>query len=95
MAVLTIEDETKHYSIEKIQCSNGGKEVIEPKLSEKDMDKLIKAIMKDMNMGRDVETIARKNKVELEFVNQILQIYMTHPGIDTDGILNRMDIWGK
>ena len=95
MAVMTIEDETHHYSIEKIDCSNGEKEVAQLKISEKDMDKLIKAIVKDMNMGKDVETIAKKNQVELEFVNQILQIYTTHPGIDVDGILNRMDIWGK
>lgn len=95
MAVLTIEDETHHYSIEKIECSNGEKEVAQPKISEKNMDKLIKAIVKDMNMGRDVITIAKKNQVDLEFVNQILQIYTTHPGIDVDGILNRMDIWGK
>ena len=59
------------------------------------MDKLIKAIVKDMNMGRDVETIAKRNQVEVEFVNQILQIYTTHPGIDVEGILNRMDIWRK
>ena len=95
MAVMTIEDKTHNYVIEKIDCSSGVKEVAEPKISEKDMDKLIKAIVKDMNMGKDVVTIAKKNKVELEFVNQILQIYTTHPGIDVDGILNRMDIWGK
>lgn len=95
MAVMTIEDKTHNYVIEKIDCSSGVKEVAEPKISEKDMDKLIKAIVKDMNMGKDVVTIAKKNKVELEFVNQILQIYTTHPGIDIDGILNRMDIWGK
>ena len=95
MAVMTIEDETHHYFIEKIECSNGEKEVAESKISEKDMDKLIKAIVKDMNMGKDVEIIAKKNQVEVEFVNQILQIYTTHPGIDIDGILNRMDIWGK
>ena len=95
MAVMTIEDETHHYSIEKIDCSNGEKEVAQLKISEKDMDKLIKAIVKDMNMGKDVVTIAKRNQVDLEFVNQILQIYTTHPGIDVDGILNRMDIWGK
>ena len=95
MAVMTIEDETHCYSVEKIECTNGEKEVAQPKISEKDMDKLIKAIVKDMNMGKDVITIAKKNQVELEFVNQILQIYTTHPGIDIDGILNRMDILGK
>lgn len=65
------------------------------KLTEKDMDKLIRGIIRDMNAGRRVEVIAERNHVEEEFVNQILQIYTTHPGIDVNGILDRMDIWGK
>lgn len=94
MAVITMKEETHSYSIEKINCS-AEQEEVESKFSSKEMDKLIRVIIKDMNAGRDVNTIAKKNQVELEFVNQILQIYTTHPGIDIDGVLNRMDIWGK
>ena len=60
-----------------------------------DMDRLIRAIIKDMHANRAVDKIAARNKVPVDFVNQILQIYTTHPGIDVDGIMNRMDIWGK
>lgn len=63
--------------------------------SVKDMDRLIRAIIKDMRSNRPVDKIAARNKVSVDFVNQILQIYTTHPGIDVDGILNRMDILGK
>lgn len=56
------------------------------------MDKLIRAILKDMDANRKVEQIAERNHVEKELVEEILQIYTTHRGIDIDGILNRMNL---
>lgn len=52
--------------------------------------KVIKAIIKEMNANRQVEQIAERNKVDREFVEDVLQIYTTHPGIDMDGILDRL-----
>jgi len=94
MMVLTVNDDTKQYFIEKIDCSP----VMRPgetKIPAKDIDRLLKGIMKDMDANRSVGEIAKQNRVDEEFVRQILQIYVTHPGIDVDGILNRMDILGK
>jgi hypothetical protein len=59
------------------------------------MQQLIGNIIKQMNAGRTVEEIAKKNRVNEDIVNQVLQIYTTHPGIDVQGILDRLDIWGK
>lgn len=94
MMVLTVDDETKDVSIEKIDCSPVLK-ADDIKLPVKDMDRLLKGIMKDMDANRKLSDIAKRNRVDEEFVRQILQIYTTHPGIDVDGILNRMDILGK
>lgn len=58
---------------------------------QKEMDKLIKNIVKDMDAGRTLEIISERNRVEKKLVEEILQIYTTHPGIDVDGILNRME----
>ena len=91
MMVLTVDDETKSAVIQKIDCSPVLK-AGDTKLLTKDMDRLIKCIMKDMDAGRTVEDIAKRNRVEEDFARQILQIYTTHPGIDVDGIMNRMDI---
>ena len=55
-----------------------------------ELDKVIKAIIKDMNSNKPVDEIAKRNKVEKEFVEDVLQIYTTHPGIDMDGILDRL-----
>ena len=53
-------------------------------------DKVIKAIIKDMNANRTVDQIAERNKVDTQTVEDVLQIYTTHPGIDIDGILDRL-----
>ena len=54
------------------------------------MDIIIKNIVKDMNANKTVDKIAQRNRVDKALVEEILQIYTTHPGIDVDGILNRM-----
>jgi putative phosphoesterase len=94
MAILTIDDENKSYSFEKIDLSpilnaESGK------LPDKDMAKLIGNIVKQMNKGCAVEDIAKKNRIDVDLVNQILQIYTTHQGIDIQGIMDRLDIWGR
>jgi len=94
MAILTVDRADKSFSFEKIDCSphlTAGSE----KLPDKDMAKLISRIMKQMNAGRPVDEIIRKNRIDGELANQILQIYTTHQGIDVQGILDRLDIWGK
>ena len=59
----------------------------------RDMGALVRAVVKDMQGNRPVEKIAKKHDVSEEVVEQILQIYTTHPGITTDGILNRLPEW--
>lgn len=92
MILLTLDDRMHSFEIEKLDFSPVLNENIS--LPKKDLDRLIADIVKDMKKGRSVAQIAKKNRVEEEFVKQILQIYTTHPGIDVDGIMNRMDIWG-
>jgi predicted phosphodiesterase len=45
-----------------------------------------------LHAGKTVEEISKKNRVEIQLVNQILQIYTAHQGIDVQGILDRMEI---
>lgn len=86
MIVITVDD--GKYDVELVDLSPTYKKGM--KLPKKDLDQLIKGIIKDMDAGRTVEEIAKRNRTDTEFVNQILQIYTTHPGIDMDGILNRL-----
>ena len=59
-----------------------------------EIDKVIKNVVKDMNANRTVEQIAKRNDIDIQLVEDILQIYTTHPGIDLDGILNRLSFYG-
>ena len=59
-----------------------------------ELDKVIKNVVKDMNATRTVEQIAKRNDIDIQLVEDILQIYTTHPGIDLDGILNRLSFYG-
>ena len=88
MMIMTIKKDGS-YEIDKIDLSPTLKRgaAFPP---QKEMDKLIKGVIKDMNAGRSVDRIAARNRIENSLVEEILQIYTTHPGIDIDGILNRM-----
>ena len=56
----------------------------------REKDKIIKQIIKDMRANRSVAEIARRSTVSEALVNEVLQIYTTHPGIDIQGILDRL-----
>lgn len=59
-----------------------------------ELDKVITGVIKDMNANRPVDQIAKRNGIEKQLVEDILQIYTTHPGIDMDGILDRLNLYG-
>jgi putative phosphoesterase len=94
MAVLTVDERDGSFSFEKVDVSPVLK-TDSAKLPEQDMAKLVRNIMRHMDAGKTVEEIAKKNRVDIQIVNQILQIYTTHPGIDVQGILDRMEIVGR
>lgn len=56
-----------------------------------DMHRLVKAVMKDVRAGRTVAGIAARHHVKEELAEEICRYYVTHPGVDVDGILDRME----
>jgi len=56
----------------------------------RDMDILIRDIMKDMDANRSVDDIIRRSGADEKFVRRVLQIYVTHPGVDVYGIMERL-----
>ncbi|MCI9077618.1 MAG: metallophosphoesterase family protein [Lachnospiraceae bacterium] len=89
MAVITLDEERHIFSVEKINCIKAGAK----ETGQKDMYSLVKNVIKDMDAGKNISVIATKNGAQEELVEKICRIYSTHPGINTDGILNRLDIW--
>lgn len=93
MMVLTLFPEERRYEIKKTDClSESGKEETVSAFPRKDMDRLIRRTVKEMKAGKGVAEIAGKLQVERELAEQICRIYATHPGVDAEGILNRLEL---
>ncbi len=89
LMIMEIDEKSRVWEIKKVDLSpvlKRGAKLPPPK----EMDIIIKNIVKDMNANRSVDKIAIRNRVDKALVEEILQIYTTHPGIDVDGILKRM-----
>ena len=85
MAMLNINE--NGYSVEKIEIESRRKNTLVP---DKDLLKIIQSIMRRMDRGESSAIIADKLKLDAEFVEQIMRLRVTHPGVDADGIMNKI-----
>ena len=93
MAVLTVDDETHDFSIDKIDMSPVlGKSSNDIQISEKDLDKIVSTIVKEMDAGKSLQDIARRNRVDIELVDSICRMYSTHPGVSIGGIIDKLEL---
>lgn len=60
-------------------------------LSNKDIRDIILAVMKETDKGKSVTDIAKHNNISEELASQICRLYLTHPGVTVDGILDKME----
>lgn len=93
MAVLSLDDEVHDFTIEKIDMSpvlsSTGDSV---QISEKDLDKIVATIIKEMDAGKGLSDIAKKNRVDIELVDSICRMYSTHPGVSIGGIIDKLEL---
>lgn len=57
-----------------------------------DLKHLIGLVIKDTEKGISVGKIAKRHGISLELVEQICRLYLTHPGVDADGIMRKMGL---
>ena len=89
MAILEI-DKNHSYRINRIVFSDiQSKKIVIPDANQ-DRAKIISAVIKDIDKGIPSDKIAKKNHISLAFTEEISRMYLTHPGINLDGILNRL-----
>ena len=91
MAVMELKENEKGvctYEIQRIDIPHAEKAVKLPQ--EKCRAEIVKEVIKGINKGLSSERIAAKYHLDVEFVEEISRIYLTHPGIGIDGILNRL-----
>ena len=60
-----------------------------------DIYALVKKIMKLVDKGTAAETICRKTGADRVFVDDVARMYVTHPNVSVQGILDRIEIKGK
>ena len=94
MAMLTVEEDGT-FHIERIDIPHQAAQ------TESDSEgsipaELVKAhipeIMREIDEGMPIEKIAKKYKLSEELVEQICRLYLTHPGVDADGIMAKMGL---
>ena len=57
--------------------------------------KQIEVVVRDTEKGLSVDSIAKKHGLNPELVEQIVRLYVTHPGVTVDGIMTKMGLLGK
>lgn len=93
LALLCVEDDGS-FRIEKQIIPHPQKKTAQGEESgiPVDIAAKIPAIMKEIDAGKTVKQIAKKHRISEELSEQIARMYLTHPGVDVDGILRRIGL---
>lgn len=95
LAVLNVEE--GRFQVEKIEIphvqKSGNKTVAadDVKIPE-NLKEMVSDIIKEIDQGKTVSQIGKKHKISKELAEQICRLYLTHPGVDADGILRKMGL---
>lgn len=89
MALIEVAEDRK-YEIKRIDILQEQQGAIKMPKKEQDRRKMIKVIMRAVDKGQTVEQIAHNNHIDVDLAEQICRMYLTHPGVDVDGILDRI-----
>ena len=92
MAILEINPDGWNVKRISIPHPSGGKA---PKADPGDIHRQIEIVVRGTEKGQSVETIARKHGLDPELAEQIVRLYVTHPGVTVDGIMTKLGLLGK
>ena len=87
MALLAVDD--GGWSVERVEIPH---EQAEARMPAPDMRTVIEAVVSETKKSRSVEEIARKHRLETALVEQIVRLYVTHPGVTVEGIMTKMGL---
>lgn len=92
MMVLTLCPVSHSLEIERIDClSPASERAKETEIPEKDRSRLIREIMRDVDAQKSIAEIAARHRISEKFTEQVCRMYLTHPGVDVDGIMDRIE----
>ena len=87
LAMLTIQDDG--WQVKRIEIPHTLKETA-PKVDPNNIKQQIEIVMKETQKGNGVTSIAEKYGIDKALVEQIARLFVTHPGVTADGIMNKM-----
>ena len=90
MAMLYVEDDGR-FRIERIDMEASGTKTADH-IPAESVKKYLPAIIREIDKGVSVEQIAGRFHLSKELSEQICRLYLTHPGVDADGIMDKMGI---
>lgn len=83
-------DSYKNYFVRKINITSNSARIVNSDISQTDMLELVKKIVRETERGTAISKIAIKCEISEEFAEQVCRLYLTHTGIDANGIINKM-----
>lgn len=90
MAVLELDEDG--WRAERVEIPDETPQKREKDAPQKCGRRNIEAVLKRMEKGQTVSRIAEELKLEPAFVEEICRIKVTHPGVTTLGILDKMEV---
>lgn len=87
MAVATIADSS--IEIIRIDIAHA---LSSPKIDPNDISAQIEVVIKEFNRGHSTKRTAEKYGIDPKLAEQIIRLYVTHPGVTTDGIMTKMGL---
>ena len=92
MAILRIDE--GGWTAEQVRIPHTDKEKA-PKIDGGSIYGQIEKVIHDTEKGLGVDSIAQKRGYDRELVEQIVRLYVTHPGVTADGIMTKLGLLGK
>ena len=94
MAILEIGDDAS-FQVKRIDIPHktsgaSGTDNPETEKIPQNIKQIINQVIKETNKGRTVKEISDKYGLNKDLTEQICRLYLTHPGVDADGIMGKM-----
>ena len=92
MAVLTVDPDG--WTVKQINIPHPARGKA-PETDSGNIYQQIEVIVRDTQKGMPVDSIAQKRGFDRDFVEQVVRLYVTHPGVTVDGIMTKLGLLGK
>lgn len=91
MSMLYVEDDGG-FRIERIDIPHPGEREEDLVVTAATVKEYLPAIMGEIGRGVSVEQLAKEFHLSEELAEQICRLYLTHPGVNADGIMSKLGL---